>query len=612
MKPSPYLVAEDLAIRRGTRMVLDGVSVGVHPGDRIGVVGANGSGKTTLLEALAGAETDSGRVSLSGESRVAMVGQHDRLAGSTVREAIVGERSDHEWASDPNIRSVLTGLLGDVTVPLLSAGLDTATSGLSGGESRRVALAATLIKPWEVLLLDEPTNHLDLEAVGWLAQYLNAIPRGRKAVILVTHDRWLLDEVTTQTWEMVSGEIASYQGGYAAYVLAKAERRQQQQATESKRRNLARKELAWLRRGAPARTSKPKFRIDAAEALIANEPPPRDSLSLHRVATARLGKTVIDVENLTLRPNVGLTPVLEDVTWNLGPGQRIGLLGPNGAGKTTLLRLLLGKEPPPTEGFVRRGKTVAAAMVDQRLSEMDPDDRVGTWLKRTAEHAIVTTGQELSSSQLLESFGFTGDAAWKRLEDLSGGERRRLEVLRVLLTGPNLLLLDEPTNDLDIETLTVLEDLLDEWPGSLVVVSHDRYFLERVCDDIHMMTGDRKLRHAPGGVTEYLNLRKVAARQKKVATDIETTTAHAAAEANSPAKPAPGSAKERELRKSLSRIERQLKRGETEQQRLHGELADAATDPERLLDLTAQLREQEQLQSDLEEEWLLISEQVDG
>ena len=612
MKASPYLVAEDLALRRGTRMVLDGISVGVHPGDRIGVVGANGSGKTTLLAALAGGETDSGRVSMSGDSRVVMVGQHDRLPGATVRAAIVGDRSDHEWASDPNIRSVLTGLLGGVTAPLLSAGLDSATEGLSGGESRRVALAAALIRSWDVLLLDEPTNHLDVEAVGWLAQYLNSIPRGRRAVILVTHDRWLLDEVTTQTWEMVSGDITSYQGGYAAYVLAKAERRQQQQAAESKRRNLARKELAWLRRGAPARTAKPKFRIDAAEALIADEPPPRDSLTLHRIASARLGKTVIDVEHLTLRPGADLAPVLEDVTWNLGPGQRIGLLGPNGAGKTTLLRLLLGEQPPPTEGFVRRGKTVAAAMVDQRLSELDPDDRVGTWLKRTAEHAVVTTGQELSSSQLLESFGFTGDAAWKRLGDLSGGERRRLQVLQVLLTGPNLLLLDEPTNDLDIETLTVLEDLLDEWPGSLVVVSHDRYFLERVCDDIYVMTGDQKIRHAPGGVAEYLDLRremqagKGTTRLLAPAPDAESTAT------GPPQRPAPGSAEERELRKSLSRVERQLQRNETEQQRLHSELAAAATDPEQLLALTAELRKQEQLQSDLEEEWLMISEQVDG
>ncbi len=611
MKASPYLIAEGLSVQRGTRQILDEVSVGIHPGDRIGVVGRNGSGKSTLLAALTGEPTDSGRLAAAAGIEIAMVGQRDDLPGDTVRQCLVGDRPAHEWASDPSVRAVLGGLVGGLDAPLFSAGLDTNVSGLSGGESRRIALASSLIRPWDLLLLDEPTNHLDLEAVGWLANHLKSLPSGRRAFVLVTHDRWLLDEVTSTTWEVTDGHVAEYQGGYAAHVLAKAQRDEQARTTESKRRNLMRKELAWLRRGAPARTSKAKFRVDAAEELIANEPPPRDSLALHRVATTRLGKTVIDVEDMTLRPQLNLDSVLEQATWNLGPGDRIGLLGPNGVGKTTLLRLLLGVDPPPTTGFVRRGKTVAAAVVDQRLSSADSDDRVSPWLKRTAEHAVVTTGKELTSTQLLEAFGFLGDAAWKRLGDLSGGERRRLEFLRVLLTGPNLLLLDEPTNDLDIDTLTVIEDLLDDWPGTLVVVSHDRYFLERTCDDVFVMLGDKKLRHAPGGVTEYLELRAQAAASSPPPSDIpdNQTRAHGNGSFERPAR---GSSQERYLRKQLAKLERQLSKLESLQAHLHQELAEAATDPPRLIALSKQLRENEDNQQQLEDEWLKASEELDG
>ena len=611
MKPSPYLVAEALSVQRGTRKVLDEVSVGIHPGDRIGVVGSNGSGKSTLLGALNGEPADAGRLAAASGIRIAMVGQSDELPGSTVRECLVGDRPAHEWASDASVRGILTGLVGGLDAPIFRDGLDTGVDGLSGGESRRIALVRALIQPWDLLLLDEPTNHLDLEAVSWLAAHLNSLPSGRRAFVLVTHDRWLLDEVTRSTWEVTNGKIAEYQGGYAAHILAKNQREEQERAAESKRRNLMRKELAWLRRGAPARTTKAKFRVDAAEELIANEPPPRDSLALHRVATARLGKTVIDVDDMTLRPQPELDPVLEGTTWNLGPGDRIGLLGPNGVGKTTLLRLLLGADPPPTTGFVRRGKTVSAAVVDQRLSSTDSDDRVSPWLKRTAEHALITTGKELTSTQLLEAFGFTGDAAWKRLGDLSGGERRRLEFLRVLLTGPNLLLLDEPTNDLDIDTLTVIEDLLDDWPGSLVVVSHDRYFLERTCDDVFVMLGDKKLRHAPGGVAEYLNLR---ANLKAAATSPSAAAADSPqiSDQESPTKPARGSAEERELSKRLAKLERQISKLEKHRQDLHQQLAAAATDPPRLVSLSKQLKEDEEKQQLLEEEWLMTSEKLDG
>ncbi len=615
MKPSPFLVAEQIWVRRGTRMILDGVSVGIHPGDRIGVVGRNGGGKSTLLHALAGATLDAGRVTVSGSTRVRLLDQHDSLPFGDVRSVLVGDRPDHEWASDPAIREVLTGLLGGPQAPLLAQGLDTPTAGLSGGESRRVALAATLIGSWDVLMLDEPTNHLDIEAVAWLARHLRGMPKGRRAVVVVTHDRWLLDAVTDDTWEVVDGKVEAYEGGYAAYVLAKAERQRRVRTEDAKRRNLMRKELAWLRRGAPARTSKPKFRMDAAETLIGDEPPPRDPLTLHRVASTRLGKTVLDVENLTLCPAPGLPPVLQQVTWTLGPGDRIGLLGPNGAGKTTLLRLILGIEPPVSTGFVRRGKTVAPAIVDQRLTDSDPEDRVKPWLERTAQHALVTTGKELTTSQLLESFGFTGDAPWKRLGDLSGGERRRLEVLRVLLTGPNVLLLDEPTNDLDIDTLTVLEDVLDNWPGTLVVVSHDRYFLERVCDDIWMMLGDGRFRHAPGGVAEYLRLRSSgagSAEQAKPPRPGQPPDGQAAGGGTPSDRPAPGSAADRQLRKSLARIERELARTEHTQQQLHVQLAGAATDPDRLITLTGELREQEQHQESLEDEWLDICERLDG
>lgn len=607
MKPTPFLIAEDVHVQRGTRVILDDVSLGVHPGDRIGIVGRNGGGKTTLLRTLAGlAEPDSGRVTRTGGTTTALVSQIDALPGDTVRDVLVGDVPDHEWASSSRIRDIMTGLLGDVNASFYRQGMDTALAGMSGGELRRVALAAALIQQADVLLLDEPTNHLDIEAVDWLARHLRSWSAGRRALVLVTHDRWLLDEVTDETWEVVAGSVEAYDGGYAAYVLAKAERDRRAATEAAKRKNLLTKELAWLRRGAPARTSKPKFRIDAAETLIADEPEPRDSLALHRVATARLGKTVVDLEKMSLRPTPELPEVLHEQTFLLGPGDRIGLLGPNGAGKTTLLRLLKGgPDTPPVEGFVRRGKTVVPAVLGQRLADLDPDDRVLPWLKRGGEHIVVSSGDELTASQLLEMFGFTGDAPHKRLGDLSGGERRRLELLRLLLDGPNLLMLDEPTNDLDIETLTVLEDVLDTWPGTLVVVSHDRYFLERVCDDIWAMLGDGKLTHLTGGVADYLELRARPAMHA-------TTDGAAVAPPIVGESSGPSAAEERQLRKAVTRIERQMERAAKDKQRLHLALAEAATDPERLVALSTELKDVERREAALEEEWLEAAESLES
>jgi len=590
-------------------MILDDVSLGLHPGDRIGIVGRNGGGKTTLLTTLAGiASVDGGRVTRTGRTTVGLVIQADSLRGETVREVIIGDQEMHEWAGDSHARDVMTGLLGGTEAPLLSAGLDTPIAGMSGGESRRVALAATLLQQPDALLLDEPTNHLDIEAVQWLAGYLNALP-AKRAIAVVTHDRWLLDEVTSQTWEVVDGTVQQYDGGYAAFVLSKAERQRRGSVIDTKRRNLVRKELAWLRRGAPARTAKSKFRIDAAEEMISNEPPPRDSLALHRVATARLGKTVLDVENLTVWPADGVPEVLHDITWGLGPGDRIGLLGPNGAGKSTLLRLILDKDPPPFTGNVRRGKTVVPALVDQRLGTVDTEARVLQWLQQAGERVVVTSGDELTSSQLLESFGFTGDSAWKRLGDLSGGELRRLHLLRILLAGPNLLMLDEPTNDLDIETLNVLEDLLDTWPGTLVVVSHDRYFLERVCDDVWALLGDGDLRHLPNGVDEYLERRagRPPGAEQPTPAKKATPTTQATPDTHAPTA---GSAEDRQLRKEVARLERALTKAHTQKRRLHDQFAQAATNPDELAVLTKKLAELEATEAQLEDDWLIASESL--
>ena len=492
----------------GVRPLLSDVSLGVGEGDRVGVVGRNGDGKTTLLRVLAGLEpADDGRVTRNRGLRLGYLTQGDDLdPAATVREAVLEGRAEHEWAADAATREVVEVLLAGVP-------LDRTVEGLSGGERRRCSLARLLLGDHDLVVLDEPTNHLDVEAVAWLARHLNESPSRRtSALVVVTHDRWFLDEVCTATWEVHDGVVDVYEGGYAAFVLAKAERQRQAAAAEARRQNLVRKELAWLRRGAPARTSKPKFRMDAAYALIEDEPPPRDRLELQKFATQRLGKDVVDIEDVDLVR--GERSLLSHATWRLGPGDRVGLVGVNGAGKTSVLRLVAG-ELAPTHGRVKRGRTVALEHLTQgrpfdRLGHaLDPAERVLDAVEKV-QRVTRVAGGEVTASSMLERFGFTGDRLTARIGDLSGGERRRFQMLRLLLSEPNVLLLDEPTNDLDIETLTVLEDFLDRWPGTLVVVSHDRYFLERVTDSTWALLGDGQVSMLPRGVEEYLERREAA------------------------------------------------------------------------------------------------------
>jgi len=607
------LGADRVTLALGTRVLLDAVSLGLDDAQRIGVVGPNGAGKSTLLRVLAGVqEPDDGRVTRAGGVRLAMLDQRDDLPAGTVLDAIHGTADAHEWASDPRVRAVHAGLLPDVDLAA-----DVAT--LSGGQRRRVALAALLVGDDEVLVLDEPTNHLDVEGVAWLAEHLNQrFARGSGALVVVTHDRWFLDAVCTRTWEVHDGAVDQYDGGYAAYVLARAERARTAAVTEEKRQNLLRKELAWLRRGAPARTSKPKFRLDAASALIADEPPPRDNLELTRMATARLGKDVLDVEGVTLE--LGGRTLLDDVTWRIGPGDRFGLVGVNGAGKTSLLRLLSGRLAPGA-GRVKRGKTIRVAELRQDVEDLDEvaDLRV-VEVVEAEKRSVVVGGKELTAAQLVERLGFTRDRARTPVRDLSGGERRRLSLLRLLVGEPNVLLLDEPTNDLDTDTLAALEDLLDGWPGTLIVVSHDRYLLERVCDRQVALLGDGRLRDLPGGVEEYLALRRAAlvaggARSSDEPAGGTTSGAPSGGTPGGrpgsgpePVGPAPSAADVRAARKEVARIERRLAKITDLEQDLHAQLAQHATDHETVQRLDAELRALAVERDDLEDAWLTAAE----
>ena len=577
---------ERATVGYGTRTLLDAVSMGVDEGDAIGVVGRNGDGKTTLLAVLTGTrEPDSGRVTHTSGLSVGFLRQGDDFAaGATVRAVIVGGRPDHIWAAEPDTRAVVEHLLAGVD-------LDGDVERLSGGERRRVALAAVLIAGHDVLVLDEPTNHLDVEAIGWLAGHLSAL--GSKALVVVSHDRWFLDAVCTRTWEVHDGAVAAYEGGYAAYVLARAERMRLAAGTEARRRNLMRKELAWLRRGPPARTSKPKFRIQAANELIANEPPPRDSLVLQRFATTRLGKDVFDLHRVTLE--VGDPPriILDRIDWSIGPGARISLVGANGTGKTSVLRLLLG-ELRPAAGTVKRGITLKIGYLSQALAELDGADRVLDVVENRRRITELAGGREVSAATLLEDFGFTGDKLTARLADLSGGERRRLQFLRLLLDEPNVLLLDEPTNDLDIDTLTVIEDYLDGWPGTLIVVTHDRYFLERVSDVTYALTGGGRCDLLPGGIEQYLAER--AATEPASAARPESRTESA-------------SARERRTAKEMARLEGQLTRLDDRIAALHETMAAAASDHVRLAELNAELGELMARKESLEEAWLAAAEE---
>jgi ATP-binding cassette subfamily F protein uup len=597
----PNLVnLEKVSKSYGVRILLDEVSLGVGEGERIGVVGRNGDGKTTLLNLLAGrTEPDTGRVSRTRGLHLGYLDQRDVFDDShSVREVVLGGKADHEWAADSTTREVVEVLLAGLS-------LDRVVHGLSGGERRRCALARLLLEPDELLILDEPTNHLDVEAVAWLAEHLS---RRTSALVVVTHDRWFLDAVCETTWEVHpaangAGVVDIYDGGYAAYVLAKAERQRQAASSESRRQNLMRKELAWLRRGAPARTSKPKFRIDAASALIDDEPPPRDRLALERFATQRLGKDVVDLEDVDLVR--GDRTLLRHATWRLGPGDRVGIVGVNGAGKTSVLDLVAG-ELSPTVGRVKRGRTVALAHLTQDVTPEDPEARVLGTIEGVRRVTRTAGGQDVSASALLERFGFTGDKLTARLGDLSGGERRRFQLLKLLLSEPNVLLLDEPTNDLDIETLNVLEDYLDSWPGTLIVVSHDRYFLERVTDTVWALLGDGTIGLLPGGVDQYLEMRRqgletVAAQPPRPPVVEEGALAPAS---KPPAPARAGSADERAARKALARIDRQLERIAVQEAALNGEIAAAASDYAALAKLSEQLRLLGEEKETLEVEWL--------
>ncbi len=578
----------------GSRTVLEDITLGVSAGDRIGIVGRNGDGKSTLLRLVAGVEQpDAGAVTRARAVDLALLAQGDELGGfRTVRDALVGTRADHEWAGDSAFRSVLGGLLGGIGLSRFPQGMDSPIDALSGGERRRIAIARLLLDGPSLLLLDEPTNHLDVEAVDWLAHHLAA---RRGSLLVVTHDRWFLDAVCTATWEVEGGTVHQYDGGYAAYVLARAERDRQASAREERRRQLVRKELAWLRRGPPARTSKPKFRIEAANALIADEPEVRDRAELLRFATARLGDKVLDAVRVSV--TFGEEPLLRDVTWRLGPGDRVGLVGVNGSGKTTLLRLLAG-ELEPAAGRVERGGTVRLAFLTQDTSEIRGDLRVLEALEEVRGNATLGDGLQLTASQLCDRFGFRGDLARTLVRDLSGGQRRRLQLMRLLMAEPNVLLLDEPTNDLDIETLTALEDLLDRWPGTLVIVSHDRYFVERVCDDVHGLTGDGAIRHLPGGIDQYLASRAAAEQP---------------APGPAAVRPPPGAGgAARTARKELQRLERAVERLGARESQLHEAMAASATDHARLRELQLELAAQTAERERAEAAWLELAEALDA
>ncbi|SKR49267.1 Putative ABC transporter, ATP-binding protein [Mycobacteroides abscessus subsp. massiliense] len=586
-KPINLVNLENVSKSYGVKPLLSNVSLGVQAGDRIGVVGLNGGGKTTLLEVLSGIEpADQGRVSRAGDLRQAVVTQRDELVGVTVFDVVIAPLgvAEHEWAGDARIRSILDGL------GVAALGLDRRVDQLSGGQRRRVGLAAALVRDLDLLILDEPTNHLDVEGVQWLAEHLLA---RRTALVVVTHDRWFLDTVATRTWEVVDGNVESYEGGYADWTFARAERGRQADAAEARRRNLARKELAWLRRGPPARTSKPRYRIEAAEALIADVPAPRDSVALTAFARRRLGRIVIELEDATVAMPAG-DELVRDLTWRLAPGERIGLVGVNGSGKTTLLRVLAGAVPLAA-GHRKEGKTVSIGWLRQELDDLPEDIRVLDAIESIALR-ITLGDKELSASQVAEMLGFSPARQRTPVGDLSGGERRRLQLTRVLMAEPNVLLLDEPTNDLDIETLQQVEDLLDGWAGTLVVVSHDRYLIERVCDSTWALFGDGKLTNLPGGIEEYLrrHAQPIAAPTAKVV----------------PERGRDGAAL-RAAQKELGRLERAVAKLGERETALHAQLAEHATDPDRVVTLTSELNAVVAEKDATEMQWMELAEELE-
>ncbi|ROP43507.1 MULTISPECIES: ABC-F family ATP-binding cassette domain-containing protein [unclassified Rathayibacter] len=591
------LGAESLRLEYPTRVIFDDVSLGIEEGDRIGIVGRNGDGKSTLLRLLAQRiEPDGGRVTHRRGVTLGMLDQADTVDEElTVAQAVVGGLEEHEWAGDARTRDVIAGLLRDVP-------WDGVVGALSGGQRRRVALAKLLVGDWDVVFLDEPTNHLDVEGIAWLAEHLKrrwAATSGGLAV--VTHDRWFLDEICTATWEVHDRLVEPFEGGYAAYILQRVERDRMASTMESKRQNLMKKELAWLRRGAPARTAKPKFRIDAANQLIENEPPVRDSVSLSQLAVSRLGKDVVDLLDVTVR--YGERTVLNRIEWRIAPGERTGVLGVNGAGKSTLLGLVAGSVEP-TSGKVKRGTTVRVAILDQQLREL-------TEVQHQPVREIIAEqrtsysigGKEMTPGQLLERLGFSSAQLSTPVKDLSGGQRRRLQLLLILLSEPNVLILDEPTNDLDTDMLAAIEDLLDSWPGTLLVVSHDRYLLERVTDQQYAVM-DGAFRHLPGGVEQYLDLRRALEKG---------APAGGSTGASAPAPSGLGGAERRTAEKEVSAIDRRLHKLTQLSAAVHEKMATHDPDDyDGILGLNAKLREHQDEAAGLELRWLELSELLEG
>jgi len=570
------------------RPLLVDVSLGISESERIGIVGRNGGGKSTLLKILAGLEDpDAGRVTRANWAKLGSLSQVDSAGpGATVRDVVVGVKKVHEWASDAGVREIFAGLFGGYE----SSIMDRPFASLSGGEKRRVGIAKLLIQSLDIVLLDEPTNHLDVEGVAWLAKHLRK--RRELAVVVITHDRWFLDEVSDSIWEVIDGKVESYEGGYSAYVLAKAERARQAGAEDARRNNLIRKELAWLRRGAPARTSKPKFRVDAANQLISAEPAPRNSAELLNFATNRLGNMVYEIHNAKL--SIGETTLIEKLNWNIGPADRIAIVGVNGSGKTTLMRTLAGQYRF-SSGKLQTGITVKAAFLSQHLEELNPSWRVLEAVENVALRVDLAGGREISASQLCERLGFDYEGQQKLVRDLSGGEKRRLQLTRLLMDSPNVLLLDEPTNDFDVETLTALEDLLDTYAGVIIVISHDRYFLERVCDRFVGLLGNETLQDLALGIDQYLELRAEMISRSVVTEDRKEIS---------------GAAQLRLVKKELAKVEKQLEKVVGQEQELIKEQESASFDHQRLLEVGAKLTEIGKIRSELEDKWLELSGQV--
>lgn len=564
------------------KVLLNEVSIGVSEESRIGIVGRNGDGKSTLIKILAGSILpDSGKVSRSKKIILGMLNQFDLIDPKTkVSEYVLGGLEEHEWAGNFQTREIFNGLFGIDAKEIF----DRKFISLSGGEKRRVCLAKLLIEPLNLILLDEPTNHLDVEGVAWLATHLRK--RKNLAAVVITHDRWFLDEISESMWEVINGSVEEYDGGYSAYVLAKAERSRQSAVENSKRNNLIRKELAWLRRGAPARTTKPKFRIDAAYELISNEPEPRNRGELLNFASNRLGNTVYEVHNGKL--DVGDKSLIEKLNWNIGPGDRIALVGVNGAGKTTLLRTLHG-DHKFSAGKLVKGITVKAAFLSQHLEELDPTFRVLEAVEMIAHRVELGDGREMSASQLCERLGFDYAGQQTMVRDLSGGEKRRLQLTRLLMGSPNVLLLDEPTNDFDVETLTSLEDLLDSFAGTLVVISHDRYFLERTCDKFVGLLGNGALRDLPRGIDEYLELRQAIASDKVLIQKLKSSSSLAEIQ---------------RMKKNIAKYEKQIQKLSQEELELNSKIEEASFDHEVLVELTMKIDKVREVRFSIEEEWM--------